>query len=103
MKSPTERPPRRPQSHGKQSAKPAPVVYVVDDEPTVRQSTAELLRLAGREVIESSSGDAFLTTADLQVPGCVVLDLNMPGAGGMAVLKALNERASPLGVVIHSG
>lgn len=82
---------------------PKPVVHIVDDEPSVRQSTAELLRVLGREVVEHASGDLFLSAADIEGVGCVVLDLDMPGTHGLVVLERLNERRSSLGVIIVSG
>ena len=78
-------------------------IFVVDDDHAVRQATSWVLRAAGYEAVPYESGDAFLRAADLQAPGCVVLDLNMPGMSGIEVLQRLRERNSPLGVVLLTG
>jgi two-component system, LuxR family, response regulator FixJ len=78
-------------------------IFVVDDDESVRQSTCWALRAAGYEALAYESGDAFLRHADVQSPGCAVLDLNMPGSSGIEVLQRLRERGSPLSVVLLTG
>lgn len=78
-------------------------IYVIDDDASVRQATCWALRAAGYDPVGYELGEAFLRDADLQSPGCAVLDLNMPGLSGIEVLQQLRERGSPLGVVLLTG
>ena len=55
-----------------------PVVYVVDDDPSVRKALDRLVRSAGHEVRAFSSALEFLTNRGLETPACLVLDINMP-------------------------
>lgn len=79
------------------------LVHIVDDEEEVCQSTAFVMRIAGFPCRSWPSGDAFLAGADLQAPGCVILDLRMPGIDGLAVQKTLTQRESTLKVIMVSG
>jgi two-component system response regulator FixJ len=78
-------------------------IFVVDDDDAVRQATCWALRAAGYEAVAYESGGAFLRATDIQSPGCVVLDLNMPGMSGIEVLQRLRESASPLAVILLTG
>jgi two-component system response regulator FixJ len=82
----------------------SPMIYVVDDDVDMLSSLQTLL---AREKVAAvrpfSSGDAFLREmADLP-RGCVLLDLNMPGASGLDVLRASMSRRHDLAFVILSG
>lgn len=69
------------------------ILYVVDDEPIVRASIISLVQAHGEfECHEYSSGDAFLAALDGLGPGCVVLDLQLEGSDGGAVIEALAGR-----------
>lgn len=78
-------------------------IFVVDDDESVRQATCWALNAAGYEAVAYESGEAFLRLADVQEPGCAVLDLNMPGMSGIETLQRLRERGSPLSVVMLTG
>jgi two-component system response regulator FixJ len=67
-------------------------IAIVDDDEAVRLSTAELLQRLGFDVKLFKSGDAFLETPSLAGISCALLDLQMPGRDGLAVLRALAER-----------
>lgn len=76
------------------------MIAIVDDDEAVRASTAFLLEGAGMQVRTFASGEAFLD-ADLDMFSCVLLDLRMPGADGLAVLEQLADReAMPPTLVI---
>jgi two-component system response regulator FixJ len=65
-------------------------LYIVDDDKNVRTSLRSLMETQpGLEVREFTSGDDFLANAPDLDAGCVLLDLNMPGNDGIAVLKAI--------------
>src|SRR5262249_5599874 len=66
-----------------------PTVFLVDDEPSVLRGLSRLLRAAEYWVRPFLSPDEFLAAHDPAVPGCVVLDLVMPGLNGLALQNAL--------------
>lgn len=78
-------------------------LHVVDDDEAVRRSLGLLLLSRGHAVQTFASGEDFLATADLQRPGCAILDLRMGGLSGLQVFDALRQRASPLVVLFLSG
>ena len=78
-------------------------IFVVDDDESVRQATCWALNAAGYVAVAFESGEAFLRHAEIQEPGCAVLDLNMPGMSGIETLQRLRERGSPLSVVMLTG
>ncbi len=67
---------------------PASRVLVVDDEPTVREVVAEYLRRDGYEVCELDRGDTVQQTVERFQPDLVVLDIMLPGANGLDLLRA---------------
>jgi two-component system response regulator FixJ len=67
-----------------------PHIYIIDDDDALRQSVEILLDATGRYSTRSfASGEAFLQAANDLEAGCVLLDINMPGIGGMEVLRRL--------------
>jgi RNA polymerase sigma factor (sigma-70 family) len=69
----------------------APTIFVVDDDPAVRKALTRLLASAGYPVAGFASAEAFLSTwtAD-PVPGCLLLDLSMPGLDGLRLQQRLD-------------
>jgi len=80
-----------------------PTVFVVDDEAGVRTSLTRLFRSAGWATRAFASPHGFLSTYDPEVPGCLVLDLAMPGFDGMELQRVLNEMGSLLPIVFLTG
>ena len=83
-------------------------VYVVDDDDAVRDSLAALLEPEGFVVKLFSSADAFLEGLEQSHPGdggpgCLLLDLHMPGKGGQELLEILVARKSRFPVVVMTG
>ena len=78
------------------------VVRIVDDEETVRKSVAFVLRLIGLDVRLYESAEQFLEFDDSQRPGCVVLDIRMPGMSGLELFEELLRRGIKLPVVFLS-
>ena len=79
-----------------------PVVHVVEDDPSSRKATARALRTSGHEVELYASADEFLTRMP-EGPGCLVLDLELPGASGLDLQERLTAGPNPLPVVFLSG
>ena len=77
----------------------AGTVYIVDDDPAVRDGLSLLLRSAGFTIRAFASGSDFITAEREAGPGCVLLDLRMPGMDGMAVQAELAEQDSNLPVI----
>lgn len=80
-----------------------PLVYVVDDDVSVRDSLAFMLEEHDFRVIAFEDGQAFLDSADTQSAGCVVLDSRMPKLRGQQVHQLLNAANSPLAVIYLTG
>jgi FixJ family two-component response regulator len=78
-------------------------VFLVDDELSVRQSLSNLLRAAGLNVATFASAQSFLESYDPCVPGCLVLDLAMPGLNGLELQETLAARGSGLPIIFLSG
>lgn len=79
-----------------------PCVAIVDDDAAVRDSTAAFLRSANCDVVLFENGDTFLD-AGLDRIDCVLLDMRMPGADGIEVLRQLGERPNFPPVVVLTG
>jgi len=82
---------------------PASLVYVVDDDFSVRDSLTLFLNSAGLEVKSFESANAFLAAYDPQHPACLVLDIRMPGLDGLGLQNELNKESILLPVIFISG
>lgn len=71
-----------------------PLVAVVDDDESVREAMESLMRCIGYHAEGFDSAEAFLLSGRLPETNCLILDLKMPGMGGMA-LQSLLERINP--------
>lgn len=78
-------------------------VFVVDDEPTLLRAIARLLASAGWQAVTYASPAEFLEKLDPARPGCLVLDVSMPGLDGLALQEALAARGSELPIVFLTG
>ncbi len=78
-------------------------IYIVDDEPAVRDALAVVFEMEGFTVAGFETGDAFLEAAKNHQPACVFLDVHMPGRSGLDILKALNADHYPVPIFIISG
>ena len=75
-------------------------VYVVDDDPGVRDSLGMMLSLAGYRTALFGDAESFLAAWQADWAGCLVADLRLPGKSGVELQAALLERGSTLPVVI---
>jgi two-component system, LuxR family, response regulator FixJ len=78
-------------------------VYVLDDDEAVLRSLERLLSSADFEPITFERPDLFLTAAKTFKPGCVLLDVRLPGVSGLDVQVQLNRMRSDLSVIIVTG
>ena len=76
-----------------------PVVYVVDDNESARQSLTWLIESVGLKVKAFSSAREFLDSCDTSLVGCLVLDVRMPGMGGLELQERLRELGYTLPII----
>lgn len=81
----------------------AEAIYIVDDDPAVRDALSVLFNMEGYVVETFSDGDTFVESASKAVPACVMLDVHMPGRSGIEILKSLNAENYPAPIFIISG
>ena len=84
-------------------AKQDPIIFVVDDDEAVRLSTEMLIRSMGLRVESFDSAAEFLEDFDPQQPGCVILDIRMPGMSGLELQEHLNEMKAAIPIVFVTG
>jgi FixJ family two-component response regulator len=80
-----------------------PKVFVVDDDEAVRNSLCLLLKSLGMPAVAHESAESFLAAYDDEQPGCIVLDVRMPGMSGPELQDALNRRGAPIPVIFITG
>lgn len=78
-------------------------LLLVDDEPLVTEELQEALTFEGFEVETAQAVDAALALCAEQTFDLIVTDLKMPHAGGLDLIRALNERGNPPKIVVFSG
>ncbi len=84
-------------------AQAPPTVFVVDDDAAVRESLSLLIRSMSLAVEAFDSAPAFLEACDPARPGCLVLDIRMPGMSGIDLQEHLRSRDIPLPVIFITG
>jgi len=77
----------------------APIIYLVDDDPSFLRALSRRLRASDYQVETFGSAEEFLTRRRSDAAGCAVLDLQMPGPGGLELQEALAQAEEPLPVV----
>lgn len=83
--------------------KPRPIVFVVDDDESVRSSLRFLLKSMSLDSQAFASAGEFLAAYDPAQPGCLVLDVRMPGMSGLELLQQLNLRGAVIPVIFITG
>lgn len=81
----------------------APVLHVVDDDPSFSAAVSRLLRVSGFTVKTFNSAAAFLSQLSADARGCVIADLRMPGLTGLELQDALAKSGNTLPVIFLSG
>lgn len=79
------------------------IVHIVDDDPGLRRSLDGLLRASGYTPLQHGSVDEFLACEMLDQPGCIVLDVQLPGMSGIDFQARLRELDLSLPVILMSG
>ena len=79
------------------------VVHIVDDDVSFRTATGRLLRSCGYHVISYKSATIALNTVPMEEPGCILLDVQMPGLNGMQFQEKLKTLKSTLPIVFVTG
>jgi DNA-binding NtrC family response regulator len=80
-----------------------PLVYVVDDDLSAREGVARLIRSAGLTTITFSSSEQFLAAPRPKRPGCLVLDVNLPGLSGLELQQQLAEIGVRMPIIFLTG
>lgn len=81
-----------------------PIVYIVDDDPSVRDSLSLLLQSAGHAVQAFASANEFLGgVTDWRRPSCLVSDVKMPGISGLDLQDKLVESSHPMPIIFITG
>jgi two-component system response regulator FixJ len=77
-------------------------VYLVDDDEAIRRSAGFMLKTSGFLVKSFPTGTEFLKERNLE-PGCLLLDIRMPGMDGLEVQQALRDRGSTVPIIVMTG
>jgi FixJ family two-component response regulator len=77
-----------------------PVIYVVDDDPAVIRLLAELATAMGLSVEAYQSAEQFLEAYQASGPGCLLLDVRVPGMSGMELQKQLTAARCTLPIIV---
>ena len=81
----------------------AATVYIVDDDPAVLRSLARLTRSAGLPAETFASAREFIARCQPDAPGCLVLDVSMPGISGLELQEWVSRASNPLPIIFITG
>ncbi|MFZ2060223.1 MAG: response regulator transcription factor [Candidatus Binatus sp.] len=84
-------------------SKPESIVYVVDDDESVREAIENLIRSVGLHVEAFASAQDFLRSKRPDVPGCLVLDIRLPGFSGLQLQRKLADADIKIPIVFMTG
>lgn len=80
-----------------------PIVYVIDDDPSMRNAIEDLLQSVGLGIRVFPSAQEFLKAARPDAPGCIVLDVRLPGQSGLDFQRQIAGTAMELPIVFITG
>ncbi|EGL62181.1 two-component response regulator protein [Agrobacterium sp. ATCC 31749] len=80
-----------------------PVVYVVDDDPSIREALVDLFLSIRTEARSFESAQDLLDNADLSRPGCILLDVRLPGANGLDFQLHLEKLGNRMPIIFMTG
>ncbi|MEA2921102.1 MAG: hypothetical protein QOF07_1065 [Bradyrhizobium sp.] len=78
-------------------------IFVVDDDPAIRETLSVVLSAGGYQVICFADGAALLAVARTRTPSCILLDVHIPGKSGLDILKELHGEDYPAPIFMISG
>jgi FixJ family two-component response regulator len=78
-------------------------IFVVDDDPAIRETLSVVLSTGGYEVICFADGAALLAVARSRIPAAILLDVHIPGKSGLDILKELRGEEYPAPIFMISG
>src|SRR5215470_2050456 len=84
-------------------SKTSPLVYVVDDDESVREAVGALVRVAGLTVQTFPSAQEFLAFSRPDVPSCLVLDVQLPGLSGLDLQQELAKADVQIPIIFLTG
>ena len=79
------------------------IVFVVDDDPSIRKAIESLIKLAGLRVETFGTAQEFLLNQRPDLPGCVVLDVELPGLSGLDLQRELAAHGIKLPIIFITG
>lgn len=82
---------------------PPAMIHVVDDDESLRNAVMRLLKAAGYEVRGYATSGDFLMLQPYSEPGCLILDVRMPGPSGLELQEALNRQRNGLPIIFLTG
>ena len=80
-----------------------PIVSIVEDDPLLARALERLLREEGWQARSFACAEDFLADHDPSAPGCVLLDVHLPGLDGLALQRRLNAQDAPASIVFLTG
>jgi FixJ family two-component response regulator len=80
-----------------------PIVYVIDDDPSMREAIEDLLQSVGLGIRVFPSAQEFLKAARPDAPSCIVLDVRLPGQSGLDFQRQISGTAAELPIVFITG
>ncbi len=80
-----------------------PIVFVIDDDASFRQSTGRLIQSIGFQVKTFGAAAEFLSTGRTDVPSCLVLDVRLPGLSGLDLQQELGEAGIEIPIIFITG
>jgi FixJ family two-component response regulator len=84
-------------------SKPDSLVYVVDDDASVREAIQSLIRSVGLHVESYASAQEFLSSKRNDLPGCIVLDVRLPGFSGLELQRKLADADIRIPIIFMTG
>ncbi|MBP1844181.1 FixJ family two-component response regulator [Rhizobium petrolearium] len=87
----------------KAPANDTPVVYIVDDDPSIREALVDLFLSTRTDATSFESAQDLLDNADLKRPGCILLDVRLPGANGLDFQLHLEKLGNQMPIIFMTG
>jgi len=86
----------------RQMTEPQPIVFIIDDDISVREGISDLLRSVGLGVQTFASTQEFVNSKRPDAPGCIILDVRLPGRSGLELQQSLGQLGIRLPVIFIS-